>query len=117
MEIPSEAICPKAFLHDFKDAKERPDAFIEYCVKCGMKAVYHKDKSGRMDNRLYLRRHYRSFLQPHGQAGSHFRKCWGDRAYWHAIRSRRVKKKLDWDEAYDDAKKYLKDLQKEKTAL
>jgi hypothetical protein len=115
MEIPKEAICPKGKLHKYDDAKEYKDAFVEFCISCGTKRIYHKDKSGRIDNRVYLRSHYRSFVQPYGSTGQHFRMVWGDKIYFKAMRNTKWKKKVDWDEASNDAKKYLRELKADRT--
>ena len=112
--IPKEAQCPRNGIHDFKTIGEYPDAFVESCRFCSEKAIYRRDASGRMDNRRYLRAHFRSFVQPHGATSGHFRQAWGDKAYWQAVRSTKWKKPVDWDEAMVDARKYLRELQKEK---
>ena len=102
-------------LHKFAEAKEYPDAFVEWCVLCGDKRIYRKDASGRIDNKLYLRAHYRSFVQPYGASGQAFRSVYGEKAYWNAMKNKAWKKPVDWDEATDDAKRYLRELKKDKT--
>ena len=115
MTIPTEAKCPKGRLHRFDDAREYRDAFVELCVECGAKAIYRKDESGRIDNRLYLRRHYRSFVQPFGSTGEAFRMVYGDRAYFTALRSKKWKKAPDWEEALNDAKRHLREMKADRT--
>lgn len=115
MNLPSEAICLKGRLHRFDEAREYHDAFLEFCVECGERAIYRKDESGRIDNRLYLRRHYRSFVQPYGSTGEAFRMVYGDRAYFQAMKSKKWKKPVDWGEALTDAKKHLKEMKADKT--
>lgn len=115
MLMPTESICPKGKLHRFDDAREYPDAFLEFCVECGEKAIYHKDSSGRIDNRLYLRRHYRSFIQPFGSTGEAFRMVYGDKVYFRALKNKKWKPPADWGQATDDAKKYLRELKADRT--
>lgn len=115
MTVPNEAICPKGFLHDFADVQERPTAFVERCVNCGHKAVYGKDRSGRMDNRRYLRAHYRSFVQPKGAGSNAFRKAFGERAWRNALRNGEYRPKYTWETAFANADRGLAELRKEKT--
>lgn len=115
MTIPNESKCPKGFLHRFEDATERKDAFVEYCVLCGEKAVWRKDAKGRMDNRKYLRAHYRSFVQPRGAGSGAFRKAFGEKAWREALRNREYRTKYSWDTAFANADRALAEMRKEKT--
>lgn len=115
MTIPKEASCRKATLHDFKDVSDHRDAQVEMCRFCSAKNIYHKDDRGRIDNRRYLRSHFRSFVQPLGPTSRYFREVWGDKAYWDAVKYKKWKKPTDWEEAMTDARKYLREMQSEKT--
>lgn len=116
MQIPIESQCPKGFLHDFIEARERKTAFTEICKNCGHKAVYGKDAKGRMDNRLYLRAHYRSFVQPRGSGSNAFRKAFGEKAWRAAVKSRAYRPRHDWQTAGENAHRMLAEMRKEKTS-
>lgn len=115
--IPKEARCSKTLLHDFKDVSDHKDAQVEMCRFCSTRNIYRKDDRGRIDNRRYLRAHFRSFVQPLGPTSRYFREVWGDKAYWSAVRSKKWRKPVDWAEAMTDARKYLSELQKDRAMI
>ena len=117
MQIPLEARCARGKLHEYMDVIEYGDAFVEVCVRCSGKAIYRKDEHGRIDNRRYLRAHYRSFVQPHGVTGPHFAYVYGEKAWREAVSKPPVRLPVDWDTAGQDALRYLRELRKEKTTV
>ena len=112
---PKESLCSRGFLHLWRDITEYPDAFVEVCVNCSLKVIYHKDEQGRTDNRLYLRAHYRDFLQPYGATAQDFALVYGEKAYREAIRSKAFSP--SWNEAGEEALHMVRELRKEKTLI
>lgn len=117
MNIPEDAKCPKGGLHRWSESKEYPDAFLETCEQCSKRMVWKKDEFGRMDNRAYLRAHLRSFAQPHGETAKAFAMAFGEKAYREAVKAKPHQTKVDWELAGLDARKYLRELQKERTTV
>lgn len=117
MAIPSEAKCPRNVAHDFRVTGSYPDATVEVCSFCSKKVIWRQDSRGRMDNRGYLRAHLRSFVQPHGLTERAFALIWGEKAWRKAVKERPNSLPVDWDVAADDAKKFLRELKKETTAI
>lgn len=116
IRIPTEAVCRKAAAHDWRSTAYR-DATVETCAFCSAKAVYRNDAKGRMDNKKYLRAHFRSFVQPRGPTAQAFAAIWGEGAWRKAVRERPNVADVDWDLAAEDAKKYLRELRKEKNVV
>jgi hypothetical protein len=117
MRISEESICPKGGLHRWTDSKEYHDATIEVCQQCSKRMIWRKDEHGRMANRAYLRAHLRSFAQPHGETAKAFAYAYGEEAYRKAVKERPHNLGVNWDLAHDDARKYLRELQKEKSTI
>jgi hypothetical protein len=117
MTIPQEAICRKGALHRWTDSVEYHDAHVEVCEQCSTRMIWRKDERGRMDNRKYLRAHLRSFAQPHGETAKAFALAYGEEAYRKAVREKPNSMPVNWDLAHDDARQYLRELQREKTAV
>jgi hypothetical protein len=117
MNVPREAICPKGRLHVWRDFSEFPDAFVEFCVQCSLRVIWKKDEFGRIDNRAYLRRHFRDFCQPHGPTAKAFAMIYGEEAYRRAVAEKAPERDVEWDEAGEDARAYLRELKKEKAAI
>lgn len=115
--IPNEARCPKAVAHDFRDVASYPDATVEMCVNCSKRVIWKQDERGRMDNRGYLRAHFRSFVQPVGSNAQAFAAIHGEKAWRKAVEERPNELPMDWDLAGEDAKKYLRELKKEQKII
>lgn len=116
MNPPSEAICPKGALHRWTESQEFHDAYVEICEQCSKRMIWRKDEFGRMDNRKYSRAHIRSFAQPTGPTAKIFAMAYGEDVYRRAIK-KRITTKVNWDRAMDDARGYLRELNKEKAAI
>lgn len=70
--------CPKEKLHRFRVLKDAKDAQVEECEACGEKKIYRKDpKTGRIDNRAYVKDHLRDLAQPFGKTGKVFEELYG----------------------------------------
>jgi len=65
-------------IHNFRKITETPDGIREICVECKHQNSYKKDKTGRIDNRKYLKEHQRDTAQPGGRTGKIFRKYYGE---------------------------------------
>jgi hypothetical protein len=77
MHIEEEARCSRGLLCDFFVLADHADALVEECSQCHRKAIYRKDKDGRVDNRRYGREHQRDFLQPFGESRELYRRIYG----------------------------------------
>lgn len=67
--------------HDFKRIKESAGGFREICKVCKFQLVTTKDiKTGRINNKEYLKHHIRDTAQPNGRTGKIFNKYYGEEA-------------------------------------
>lgn len=76
--LPEESKCrvTAKILCDFRVTGDYPDAQVEVCNFCGRKVIYNKSR-GRIDNKLYLRQHFRDFVQPYGEMRDLYRRLYG----------------------------------------
>lgn len=64
---------------DWKVVNDNSDGRMEVCKECHRKLITRKDtRTGRIDNRKYLKEHIRDTAQPHGRTGKIFKKYYGD---------------------------------------
>lgn len=66
-------------LCDFKKVNENSDGIMEVCKECHRRVITKKDaKTGRIDNKKYLKEHSRDYAQPRGRTGKLFGKYYGE---------------------------------------
>jgi len=64
--------------HNYRIINDNNDGRLEICVECKKKLITKKDKkTGRIDNKKYLKEHARDLAQPGGRTGKIFNKYWG----------------------------------------
>ena len=66
--------------HNFKVIKEDSQGIREICVECKFVLKTPKGKTGRIDNRKYLKEHQRDTAQPFGRTSKIFNKYYGEEA-------------------------------------
>lgn len=65
--------------HNYRVINENTDGRLEMCTECHKRLVVRKDpKTGRIDNKKYLKEHTRDTAQPHGRTGKIFKKYYGE---------------------------------------
>jgi len=65
--------------HDYKVINEDASGRLEICLVCKKRLVTIKDrKTGRIDNKKYIKEHIRDTAQPNGRTGKIFAKYYGD---------------------------------------
>lgn len=111
--IPEEARCGRglAGLHDFVQEVDNDEALVESCRYCGKRSYFNK-RDGRIDERLYLRTHFRDFLQPVGTTARLFRDVYGQDAVKSAqdvAKNMENKGYLKSDRFSDDMREYAQD--------
>lgn len=66
-------------LHDFIKVNENTDGILEMCRECKKRVTTKKDpRTGRTDNKKYLKEHKRDTLQPNGRTGKQFNRYHGE---------------------------------------
>ena len=69
--------------HNYKIVNDSKEGTLEICIECKHRNSFKKDpKTGRIDNRKYLKEHQRDTAQPFGRTGKLFRKIYGDDAQY-----------------------------------
>lgn len=64
---------------DYRQVNDNQDGRVEICKICKKKLVTKKDsKTGRIDNRKYLKEHQRDTAQPVGRTGKIFARYYGE---------------------------------------
>lgn len=111
--IPEEARCGRgvAGLHDFVQEVDNDEAIVESCGYCGKRSYFNK-RDGRIDERLYLRTHFRDFLQPAGTTARLFREVYGHDAVEAAREAAMTMEKKGYmksDRFSDDLRRYAQD--------
>ena len=67
--------------HDYRTIIDSEDGKREVCVECKHQLSTKKDaKTGRIDNKKYLKEHVRDTAQPFGRTGKTFNKYYGSEA-------------------------------------
>jgi hypothetical protein len=67
--------------HNYYTIKDLPDGKLEICIECKKRLTTKKDpKTGRIDNKKYLKEHIRDTAQPFGKTGKIFAKNYGEEA-------------------------------------
>jgi hypothetical protein len=65
--------------HNYKKVKENNEGFVEVCIECKHRNSVRKDpKTGRIDNKKYLKEHARDTAQPTGRTSKIFSKYYGE---------------------------------------
>lgn len=68
-------------IHQYKLINDNKDGRVEICVECKFRLTTKKDsKTGRIDNRKYLKEHLLDTLQPNGRTGKLFNRYYGAEA-------------------------------------
>jgi len=66
---------------EWKTVNDNKDGLLEICIICKRKLVTKKDpKTGRIDNRKYLKEHVRETAQPFGRTSKIFNRYYGEEA-------------------------------------
>lgn len=69
--------------HNYKVINDTQEGKVEVCIECKHRLSTRKDvKTGRIDNKKYLKEHIRDTAQPFGKTGKLFRKFYGDDAQY-----------------------------------
>lgn len=68
--------------HNFRLIKEDDSGIREICIECKFVLKTPKGKTGRIDNKKFLKEHIRDSCQPFGRTGKLFRKIYGDDAQY-----------------------------------
>ena len=64
--------------HTYQIIKDTAEAIVEYCTQCKKKLITKKDlRTGRIDNKTYLKEHAVDFAQPHGRTKKIYEKHYG----------------------------------------
>ena len=65
--------------HNYKTINDSVDGKLEICIECKHKNSFKKDpKTGRIDNKKYLKEHARDTAQPTGRTSKIFGKYYGE---------------------------------------
>lgn len=112
----NDSKCRKNIFCDFTLSRDLPDAQVEVCTKCGKKVVYFKDiRTGRIDNKKYLRDHIRDTVQPFGRTRKLFLMIYGEnpiKSMQKSMRERKSKAKMrqEWEDVRRDLHKRMKQI-------
>lgn len=76
--------------HLYKVISEDQNGRLEVCTECKHKNIVRKDpKTGRIDNKKFLKEHIRDTAQPNGRTSKVFNKYYGEGAgYINKFKSR-----------------------------
>ena len=67
--------------HNFKTVNDNDDGRLEVCTECHFRLTTKKDpRTGRIDNKKYVKEHTRDLAQPYGRTRKVFIKHYGDSA-------------------------------------
>lgn len=62
-------------IHNWKIINDNKDGRLELCIECKKRLITKKDpKTGRIDNKKYLKEHIADYAQPNGRTGKIFNK-------------------------------------------
>ena len=67
--------------HNYRIINDSKEGSLEICIVCKKRLVTKKDpKTGRIDNKKYLKEHSRDTAQPRGRTSKIFNKYYGEEA-------------------------------------
>jgi len=62
---------------NYRTINDNKDGRLEMCIECKHRLITRKDpKTGRIDNKKYLKEHIRDTAQPSGRTAKIFHKHW-----------------------------------------